>query len=200
MQGLLLITHYVLSLYAMLVLLRFLAQWLGVDFRNPISRFIIQASDPALRPLRRIAPTWKGKDMAALLLAAGIIGAESLLLAALLGVENRWALLAVVPFRCVILILKLYFYLLLGGAIISWINPNPYHPAQLFITPLTAPLLQPLRKRIPPLGGSIDITPMLLILAIYFLQIQLPIWFLSLVQTNALADPGLSTLIALMGH
>ena len=63
MQGLFIITHYLVGLYASVVLLRFLAQWLRADFRNPISQAIAQATNPLLLPLRRIIPGWKGQDL-----------------------------------------------------------------------------------------------------------------------------------------
>ena len=202
MQGLILIGHYLVSLYTMIVLLRFSAQWLGVDFRNPISQFIVNITNPPLLPLRRVVPGWRGKDMASLVLALGLIFIELLLFALLFGAKNYLALIPIVFFRAIIVVINLYFYILIINAIISWINQDPYHPARLFFSPITAPLLRPLQKRIPLLGGAVDVTPMIVLVLIYFLQIQLPLWFSSAMQGIGLAgnDPAINALIGLMSR
>lgn len=201
MQGLLLIGHYLVSLYAMVVLVRFLAQWLGADFRNPISQVIVQATNPALLPLRRVVPGWKGQDMASLALLLLIVGLEIGLLSILFGVQSYAALLPVIGFRLFITIINTYFYILIISAIVSWINRDPHHPVHLFFGAITAPLLRPLRKHIKPLGGVLDLTPMLVLLLIYFLQIQSPFWFLQVMQALGLGnDAALNAIIGLMAR
>lgn len=62
-----------------------------------------------------------------------------------------------------------YVYLILGRVIISWVNADPYNPIVRFLFAATEPVLAPIRRRLPYLGG-LDLSPMLLILAIIFLQ------------------------------
>src|SRR5690606_42103359 len=57
------------TFYMTVVLLRFLLQLARADFYNPISQFVVKATNPPLRPLRRIIPGWGGIDGAALVLA-----------------------------------------------------------------------------------------------------------------------------------
>lgn len=201
MEGLLLIGHYLVSLYVMVVLLRFLAQWLGADFRNPISQVVVQATNPALLPLRRIVPGWKGQDMASVVLAVLIISVEVILLSLLFGVRDYAALLPIIVFRSFIVLINTYFYILIISAIVSWINRDPYHPVHLFFGAITTPLLRPLRKHIKPVGGVLDLTPMLILLLIYFLQIQAPLWFLQIMQSLGLVnDIAINALIGLMAR
>lgn len=183
MQGLLLIAHYLVSLYASVVLLRFLAQWLGADFRNPISQAVVQVTNPPLLPLRRIVPGWKGKDIAALVLLILVVTAEALLLSLLFGANNPLVIFAAILFRCINIVLNTYFFMLLLTAIASWINQDPHNPIQLFFGAMLAPLLRPLRKHIKPLGGVLDLTPMILLMTIYFLQYQGKIWFINILQS-----------------
>ena len=70
-------------------------------------------------------------------------------------------------------LLNLMVYLVIGRAIISWVSPDPHNPIVRFLNQSTEPLLSPLRRFIPLLGGSIDITPIVLLLVIYFLQTTL---------------------------
>jgi YggT family protein len=62
-----------------------------------------------------------------------------------------------------------YVWIVIARAIISWVNPDPYNPIVRFLIQATDPLLQKIRRYIPPMGG-IDLSPMILILAIVFLQ------------------------------
>lgn len=67
------------------------------------------------------------------------------------------------------LVLGVYIWVILGRVIISWVNADPYNPIVRFLYGATEPLLHPIRRRLPAMGG-IDLSPMLLILAIIFLQ------------------------------
>jgi YggT family protein len=65
--------------------------------------------------------------------------------------------------------LSLYMWIIVGRAVISWVNPDPYNPIVRFLTSATEPILYPIRRRLPMLGG-IDFSPIIAILVIIFLQ------------------------------
>jgi len=67
------------------------------------------------------------------------------------------------------IILSLYMWIIIGRAIISWVNADPYNPIVRFLISATEPVLYPVRRRLPMLGG-IDFSPILVILAIIFIQ------------------------------
>ncbi len=66
-------------------------------------------------------------------------------------------------------VLTIYMYMIIASALISWVNPDPYNPIVSFLRRATEPLLYRLRKRLPALGG-LDLSPLVAILAIYFLK------------------------------
>ncbi len=66
--------------------------------------------------------------------------------------------------------LSLYMWIVIGRAIISWVNPDPYNPIVKFLNAVTEPVLYPIRRKIPINLGGIDFSPVLVILAIIFLQ------------------------------
>ncbi|NIP31528.1 MAG: YggT family protein [Candidatus Dadabacteria bacterium] len=68
------------------------------------------------------------------------------------------------------LLLQIYVYLIIGRAIISWVSPDPYNPIVRFLYSATEPVLKFARKYIPPIGGSLDITPIIVIVVIFFLK------------------------------
>ena len=67
-------------------------------------------------------------------------------------------------------ILQLYFWVVIASAILSWIEPNPYNPIVRFIYAVTEPVLDWVRRRVPVVFGGLDLSPILVIVAIQFLQ------------------------------
>ena len=71
--------------------------------------------------------------------------------------------------RLINLVLTLYMYIVIARALISWVNPDPYNPVVRFLRQVTDPVLDRMRRFIPPMGG-LDLTPMILILIVVFVQ------------------------------
>ena len=65
-----------------------------------------------------------------------------------------------------------YFFLIttLIRAVVSWVNADPYNPMVRFLIASTEPLMKPIRRIIPPLGGSLDLSPLILIIVLMFLD------------------------------
>jgi YggT family protein len=73
--------------------------------------------------------------------------------------------------QLLLVLLQLYSYVLLARALISWIpNLDPYHPAVQFLYSITEPVLEPIRKLVPPLGGMIDISMIIAFFGIIVLE------------------------------
>jgi YggT family protein len=70
------------------------------------------------------------------------------------------------------LVLTLYFWILIARALLSWVNPDPRNPIVRFLHNATEPVLYPVRRVLPYMGG-VDLSPLVVIAAIYFLQIFL---------------------------
>jgi len=66
--------------------------------------------------------------------------------------------------------LQIYMWLIIGSAILSWVNPDPFNPIVRFLRAVTEPVLSEVRKRIPLSFGGIDFSPIIIILGIIFLQ------------------------------
>ena len=77
-----------------------------------------------------------------------------------------WAVAKLVDY-----VLWAYLWVIVIRALLSWVNPDPWNPIVRFLYQATEPVLRPIRRRLPMSG--IDFSPMVVILAIYFLQ-----WFL----------------------
>ena len=80
------------------------------------------------------------------------------------------------------LVLEAYFWIIIAGAVLSWVSPDPSNPIVRFLRRVTEPVLRPIRRRLPT-GMGLDFSPMVVLLAIYFLK-----WFL----VGSLRDLALS--------
>ncbi len=67
-------------------------------------------------------------------------------------------------------VLEIYKWIIIARAILSWVSPDPYNPIVRFIHNITEPVLYQVRKRIPIMMGGIDFSPIIILLAIIFLQ------------------------------
>lgn len=66
--------------------------------------------------------------------------------------------------------LTAYMWIIIGRAVISWVNADPYNPIVRFLYEATEPLLGRIRRALPINMGGIDFSPLILIMAIMFLQ------------------------------
>ncbi len=177
--------HTVLELFTIALLLRFYLQATNAPFHNPVSQAVIAITAFAVKPLRRIVPSWGKLDLSTLVLAwfsqfllyLGLLLTQDfpLLVAgymvwiALAGL----ALVGILKFS-----IYIFLYAVILHAILSWLNPHTV------ITPalnaLTRPVMLPVQRHVPRLGG-IDLSPLvifilaqlLLILIVTPLELQL---------------------------
>lgn len=159
------------SLYLMVVLLRFILQLVRADFYNPLSQFIVRATQPLLKPLRRVIPSIAGLDIASLVLALLVqlvLMALTLLLA--YGTTGNpiqlliWSLIGTAA-----LFINIFFYALIISVILSWVAQGSHNPAALLVNQLCEPLLMPFRRLLPNLGG-LDLSPIFAFIAIKLLD------------------------------
>ncbi|GLX12145.1 hypothetical protein Pstr01_03840 [Pseudomonas straminea] len=148
------------SFYLLIVLLRFILQLVRADFYNPLSQFIVRATHPILKPLRRIIPSLGGLDLASLVLALIVQFVLMALTLMLMGVGIGdpllilvWSIIGVTA-----LLLKVFFFALIISVILSWVAQGTHNPAALLVNQICEPLLMPIRRVLPNLGG-LDLSP-----------------------------------------
>ena len=160
------------SLYLLIVLLRFILQLVRADFYNPLSQFTVKATQPLLKPLRRIIPGFGGLDLASLALAI-LVQLVLMVLVILIAGANPaavglqllvWAIIAVTS-----LFLKIFFFAMIISVILSWVAPGSYNPGAQLVNQICEPLLAPFRKLLPNLGG-LDISPIFAFIALNLLD------------------------------
>ena len=167
----------VFGLFTYAVLLRFLMQTMRAPFRNPIGQAVVALTDWIVKPLRRVLPGFKGVDWASLV-ATFLLQFLWLLAYALVfgsfsmtGVGIPFLLLATVV-ALLRALLWLVVIVVLVQAILSWVAPDG--PLSGLLNALTFPLLRPVRRIIPPIGGTLDLSPLVVIVIVQLLLMMLP--------------------------
>lgn len=156
----------VFGLYILIVMLRFLLQWARADFYNPISQFIVKATQPPLKPLRKFIPGIGGLDMAALIFMLVLKFVELWLVTGLLGMSPQIGGLAILSIAELLgLLINVFIFSILIQVIISWVNPGMHNPVMGLLHSLTEPLLAPARRVIPPISG-LDLSPIIVIVCL----------------------------------
>ncbi|SER91115.1 YggT family protein [Halopseudomonas bauzanensis] len=159
------------SLYLLIVLLRFILQLVRADFYNPLSQFIVRATQPILRPLRRVIPGFAGIDFASLVLALIVQLVVMAIIIKLMGYALPailqllvWSLVGITA-----LFLKIFFFALIISVILSWVAPHSHNPAAVLVYQLCEPVLAPIRRFLPSLGG-LDLSPIFAFIALNLLD------------------------------
>jgi YggT family protein len=188
-QAIAFVVDAIASLFILAALLRFWMQALRAPSRNPIAYFSMALTDFAVKPLRRVVPGMFKLDMASLLVALLFEFVLQVILWMLAGgspVENPGAL-SVVLFFSFVKLIRLTIYIYMGAiiiqAVLSWVSP--YHPVAPFFDALAKPLLRPVQKAIPPIGG-VDITPVFVLIFLQLL-LMLPVTWLEMESARMLS-------------
>ena len=166
-------------------LLRFVMQWLRAPFRSPLGQAVVALTDWAVKPVRRVVPGYKGIDGSTLLL---VWVSEFVWLFALELLDGtpvdgtmlaKVALLACV--RLVGALILLLIIVVIAQAILSWVAPDG--PFAGVLNAMTFRFLAPIRRRVPPIGGTLDLSPLILIVVLQ-LVLMLPLrWLEEVVRT-----------------
>ena len=156
----------VLGIYILIVLLRFLFQLAGADFYNPLSQFIVKASNPPLARLHKLIPNVWGIDLAAIILLLALEALRLSLSAFMFGHTPR---LAGVVILSIGELLKLAVYVIIFSifvrALLSWVSGSVHHPMIHLLNSFTDPLLAPAR-RLLPMAPGLDLSPIVVFVAL----------------------------------
>lgn len=168
------------ALFTYAILLRFVMQAMRAPFRNPLGQAVIALTDWMVKPLRKIVPGFRGIDWASLI---GAFVFQFLWLLALqlvfgpafsfFGPGAGFLLLATIV-SLVKALLWLVIVVVFAQAILSWVAPDG--PIAGVLNALTFPLLRPIRRVVPPIGGALDLSPLIVIVIAQLLLITIVPW------------------------
>ncbi len=166
------------DLFAFVVMLRFIMQLTRADYYNPVSQFVVKATNPLLIPIRRVIPGVGGHDIAALVLCFLVLLGKFVLLqviglagggwggtviATIMGTARQVGLIGTV--------FNVFMFSIFAMIILSWVSPGG-HPISGLLNSITSPILTPIRKVVPPMGGF-DLSALVALIGIQFVRIVL---------------------------
>lgn len=175
MQAVLFLIDTAFSLYLMVMILRLWLQLARADFYNPFSQFVVKATNPLVLPLRRLVPSLGRLDTATLILAYVITLAKLLLLQLLQA--GQVVLVPSLIFAVLVLLKEIFtllFWILVIRALLSWFSQGR-SPVEYVMHQLTEPVLSPVRRIIPPIGG-LDLSVLVVLVGLQFLNILFTGW------------------------
>ena len=172
--------HFLLStifnLLTLLFLLRFFLQLFKSPFNNPLSYMVVSLTDFAVKPARRIIPSWGRIDLSTLILA---LLTQFLLQLSLIWLRDIpislvgnsiWTSIIGMSFLGVFrTTLDVFFYAILLQVILSWVNPQS--PISSVLNNLTKPILAPIQRILPNAGGM-DFSPVVALILIQMINIS----------------------------
>lgn len=158
------------ELVIFVVMVRYFLQLFHANFFNPITQSLVKLTNPVLNPLRNVLPKSRRHDFASLLVTLALIVSMVWVLGLMsVGHVSVAALVFNSLYFIFLLVTDLFFWTILMRAIASWIG-NGRSPGVALLEDLTDPILRPVQKILPPLGG-IDLSPLAVLIAIQVVQI-----------------------------
>ncbi|MDN3608964.1 YggT family protein [Vibrio ostreicida] len=157
------------DLYIMVVILRIWLQAARADFYNPFSQFVVKATQPVVAPLRRVIPSIGSLDLATLFFAYALTVLKLVALG-MLASSDTFTLSPALLFLGFLSLIKaaggLLFWVLLIRAILSWVSQGR-SPIEYVFHQLTEPMLAPIRRILPAMGG-LDLSVLVLFIVLQF--------------------------------
>lgn len=161
------------DLYVTAILLRLLLQWVRADFYNPLSQFLVKITNPVIIPARRLIPSFGKLDTASVVVMLLLEMMQLIIINLLSKSEYGFQFLFLFAIQKLLIALLLtYFILIIARVIVSWIASQSRHPLIPLIYQLTEPVLRPINRLVPPLGG-VDLSPLFALIALRALLLLL---------------------------
>lgn len=173
MEAILYIVRALLWLVVFAFLLRVILQVVRADFRNAIAQAIVRVTNPLVLPLRRVIPPIGKFDVASLVALLLVQFAAAAILLSLSGFPLEPAgLVRVALMELLRNLLQFYLVAIIIYVILSWVAPGTYSPAGALLASICEPLLSPVRRVIPPIGG-LDLSALFVLIGLQALLILL---------------------------
>jgi YggT family protein len=170
-DGLLFLIHTLFDLYLVVLVLRALLALAGANYFDPITQFIIRCTAFIVNPVRKIIPNYRRIETSTLV----IIFCLELIKYTLIGFLNlhtvsMLGLLILSLGDALKFTLQIFLYTIIIQAILSWVQPNSQ--ISLLLYKISSPIMRPIQRIIPPVGG-IDITPIPAMILLQLLMIMI---------------------------
>jgi YggT family protein len=155
-------------------LLRVLLPLVRANMRNPLSQAVLRVTNPLVLPFRRILPPIGRMDTASVVALLLVQLVTTLIISTLLRhIGSPGEIARTILLKLILSTIELYSFAIFIYVLLGWIAPATYSPANDLLRSLCEPILRPVRRLIPPIGG-LDLTPVFVLIALQASRLLLP--------------------------
>lgn len=156
----------VFGLYITVLMLRILLQLVRANFFNPICQFIVKVSNPVLVPMRQVLPNWGNLDVPATVFMIFLKCVELTIVLSIVGSHlSAFAIVALALVKLIDFVILILLVVIFIKILISWIAPYSDNSITPLLYQLSAPLLEPARRAVPPISG-LDLSPLIVLIGL----------------------------------
>ncbi len=171
-QTLMFIVQFIFGMYSFIIVLRLWLRMANADYNHPFVASIAKSTTPVIRKLQKYLPDFGNIETASLVLLLLVTLVKLLLVSFISGhIPQPIALLGWTLASMIEVVLDTVFYLMIMMAILSWI-PNAQPMLYDLLMQITAPLLMPVRRVVPLLGGM-DLSPVIVLIVVQIIEMLL---------------------------
>lgn len=165
------------DLYLMVLVIRLLLAFARADFYNPVTQLIVKITQPIVNPVRRFLPNTGKVELATVFWIILLEAIKFIFIGLLLfGMPNIVGVVLLTIADICKSILNTLFYAIIISAILSWIQQS-HSPVGRLLTQLTAPIMRPAQRLIPPISGfDLSPIPVLILLQVIMIVIVSPLF------------------------
>lgn len=156
-DGLIFLMTTVFDLYLFLLVARVLLAFAGASYYDPITQFVVRCTDFIVKPLRRVIPNIYGIELSTVVLIFALELVKYVIIASISFDSMSITGLSIIALAETLkMFVQTYFYAIILQAILSWVQPGS--PVISTLYRVTAPIMRPIQRIVPNVGG-IDISP-----------------------------------------
>ncbi len=170
---LVMLINLIFSLYGMIVLLRILFQFIKADYFNPLSQIVAKLTNYPCGQINRIMPRRVPIDFSGIILFLAVEIIKLVIITLFgMGTVSVLGILTATICDSIYQLFELYFYIIFIVALASWIAPNQPHPSLIILKKLVDPVLEVVRRIIPPFR-NIDFSPLVVLILIKLVEFMM---------------------------
>lgn len=175
-DALLFIVSTVFDLYLFVLVIRLLLAFVGASYFDPMIQFVIRATDPLIKPIRRIIPNVRGIELSTVLVILTLEVIKYSLITVITEGNYVFTGVLIIAFADALkILLQTFFYAIILQVLLSWIQPQS--PVIGILYRITSPIMRPMQRLCPTIGGfDISPIPAMMLIQISIIVIVNPIW------------------------
>lgn len=170
-EGFVFLISSIFDLYLFILVVRLVLVWAGANWFDPITQFIVKVTNFIITPLRRMIPNVGKLELATLLVILAMEAIKFCVISLMsVGTPNAAGVLVLASADTLKLFVQFFFYAILIQVVMSWIQPQS--PMMRVLYQVTSPIMRPVQRLVPPIGGM-DISPIPAMIGLQLLLIML---------------------------